>query len=93
MSRLISSLDQLKPNPNWAKLQLFNRRDWWRYRFWDVVDNVNERVEPSDAGEDIYVGLDDLDSGNLHLVELAATCGPLDIYGSQPAILRWPETM
>lgn len=61
------SLAQLKPNPNWAKLPLFNRKNWSRLRFGDTVENVNERVEPSAAAEAIYVGLDDLDSGSLHI--------------------------
>ena len=56
-----------KPNPNWARLPLFNRKNWTRLRFGDIVENVNERVEPSTAAEAIYVGLDDLDSGSLHI--------------------------
>ncbi len=32
----------------------------------DILE-LNERVEPADAAEEIYVGLDDLDSGSLHL--------------------------
>lgn len=54
-------------NPHWVKLPLFNRKNWSRVRFGDVVENVNERVEPSTAAEAIYVGLDDLDSGSLHI--------------------------
>ena len=57
----------LNPNPAWAKLPLFNRKNWSRLRFGDIVENVNERVEPSTAAEAIYVGLDDLDSGSLHI--------------------------
>ena len=56
-----------KPNPQWAKLPLFNRNGWSRVRFGDAVENVNERVEPADAAQETYVGLDDLESGNLHL--------------------------
>jgi len=62
-----SFLAKLKPNPNWARLPLFNRKNWSRVRFGEVVENVNERVEPVDAAEEIYVGLDDLDSGSLHI--------------------------
>ena len=58
---------KLKPAPSWAKLPLFNRKNWSRLRFGDIVENVNERVEPSTAAEAIYVGLDDLDSGSLHI--------------------------
>ena len=57
----------LNPNPHWAKLPLFNRKNWSRLRFGDIVENVNERVEPGTAAEAIYVGLDDLDSGSLHI--------------------------
>jgi type I restriction enzyme S subunit len=64
---LPAALSQLKPNPDWAELPLFNRKNWARFRFGEVVENVNERVEPGNAAEEIYVGLDDLDSGSLHL--------------------------
>ena len=67
MPATLPSLAKLKPNPNWAKLPLFNRKNWSRVRFGDIVENVNERVEPSTAAEAIYVGLDDLDSGSLHI--------------------------
>jgi type I restriction enzyme S subunit len=35
--------------------------------FGEFAESVNERVEPSTAAEEIYVGLDDLDSGSLHI--------------------------
>jgi hypothetical protein len=31
-------LDMLKPNPNWAKLPLFNRKNW--SRFGAIVESV-----------------------------------------------------
>lgn len=61
MQATSSILATLKPNPNWARPPLFNRKNWSRVRFDEVVENVNERIEPSAAAE-IYVGLDDLDS-------------------------------
>jgi restriction endonuclease S subunit len=67
MTATLPSLAKLKPNPDWATLPLFDRSGWKRFRFGDVVENVNERVEPSTAAEEIYVGLDDLDSGSLHI--------------------------
>jgi len=67
MTTALPKLEKLKPNKNWAKLPLFNRKNWSRFRFSDVVENVNERVEPSTAAEAIHVGLDDLDSGSLHI--------------------------
>ena len=48
--------------PNWLK-----RSEWKRMPFGQFAENINERVEPADAAEEIYVGLDDLDSGCLHL--------------------------
>ena len=67
MTTELSITAKLKPNPNWARLPLFNRKNWSRFRFGDIVENVNERVEPSTAAEEIYVGLDDLDPGSLHI--------------------------
>lgn len=48
--------------PTWLK-----RSEWKRLSFGAFADSVNERVEPADAADDIYVGLDDLDSGSLHI--------------------------
>ena len=41
-----------------------------------MAENVNERVEPSAAAEEIYVELDDLDSGSLHIRGWARTAMP-----------------
>src|SRR6266403_4153054 len=54
-----------KPNPHWARLPVFNRKNWSRFRFGDVVENVNERVEPGTAAESIY-GFFRNSLGNLH---------------------------
>ncbi len=62
-----AEIDSLKPNPNWARLPLFERKGWKRMAFGQFAESVNERVEPADAAEEIYVGLDDLDSGSLHI--------------------------
>jgi len=35
-------LKNLKPDPNQARLPLFNRKNWSRVRFGDVVENLNE---------------------------------------------------
>ena len=63
----LHSLAQLKPNPEWAKLPLFDRKGWRTMAFGEFAESVNDRVEPSTAAEEIYVGLDDLDSGSLHI--------------------------
>jgi hypothetical protein len=49
MISTLPSLAALKPNPHWAKLALFNRKNWSRFKFGEVVENVNERVGPTDA--------------------------------------------
>jgi type I restriction enzyme M protein len=48
--------------PSWLKHQ-----EWKRLAFGAFADSMNERVEPGDAAEEIYVGLDDLDSNSLHI--------------------------
>jgi len=61
----------LRVNPEWARLPLFDRQGWKRLPFGAFADSINERVEPSDAADEIYVGLDDLDPGSLHSVRRA----------------------
>lgn len=67
MTAVSNSLAILKPSPDWAKAPLFDRKDWTRLPFGEFAESINERVEPTDAPEEIYVGLDDLDSGHLHI--------------------------
>ena len=40
---------------------------WTRLPFGTFADSINERAEPKDAADEIYVGLDALDSGDLHI--------------------------
>jgi type I restriction enzyme S subunit len=57
----------VKVNPAWAKLPIFDRKGWKKLPFGEFAQSVNERVEPADATEEIYVGLEHLDSQNLHI--------------------------
>ncbi len=57
----------LRVNPDWARLPLFDRKGWKRLPFGAFADSINERVEPADAADEIYVGLDDLDPSSLHI--------------------------
>jgi len=57
----------LRPNPGWASLPLFDRKGWRRVPFGEFAESINERVEPADAAEEIYVGLEHLDPENLHI--------------------------
>src|SRR5579863_3791307 len=51
-----------KKLPSWLK-----RKEWKRLPFGTFAESVNERVEPADAADEVYVGLDDLDSDSLHI--------------------------
>ena len=48
--------------PAWIK-----RDEWQRLPFGAFAQSVNERVEPSQAGDEIYVGLEHLDPQDLHI--------------------------
>lgn len=68
MTRGFPSLDSLRPNPNWAKLPLFDRKGWKRVRFGDVVENLNETERaPAEAGIERFIGLEHLEPGSLHI--------------------------
>ncbi|MFH0882827.1 MAG: restriction endonuclease subunit S [bacterium] len=61
-------LDGLRPNPDWAKLPLFDRKEWKRVRFGDVVQNLNETERnPAEAGIERFIGLEHLEPGSLHI--------------------------
>jgi hypothetical protein len=51
MSLSLPNIEELKANPAWTRLPLFNRKGWKRVRFGDVVNNVNEternRIRPN----------------------------------------------
>lgn len=67
MTPYLPSLGGLLPNPDWGKLPLFDRTGWRTLPFGEFAQSINERVEPSEAAEDIYVGLEHLDPQSLHI--------------------------
>ena len=67
MKEIIPAMGVLRPNPDWAELPIFDRKGWRTLQFAEFAESVNERVEPSEAAEEIYVGLEHLDSQNLHI--------------------------
>ena len=67
MTTPVSQLAKLKPNPNWAKLPLFNRKNWSRVRFDDVVENLNETCDPAEAGLERVIAMEHLEPGSLHI--------------------------
>jgi type I restriction enzyme S subunit len=60
-------LDELKPDPNWAALPLFDRTGWKRVRFGDVVENCAETCDPTEAGLERFVAMEHLEPGSLHV--------------------------
>ena len=57
----------LRINPNWAKLPLFDRSKWQRIRFGDVVENINDTCDPAEEGIERFIGLEHLEPGSLHI--------------------------
>ena len=68
MSQFAAKLPALKPNPHWARLPLFNRKNWAPVRFGEVVENVNDtESDPGAAGLERFIGLEHLEPGSLHI--------------------------
>jgi type I restriction enzyme, S subunit len=68
MKDIFPSLDGLRPNPDRAKLPIFDRKGWKRVRFGDVVENLNETERnPAEAGLERFIGLEHLEPGSLHI--------------------------
>lgn len=56
------------PNPDWAKLPLFDHSNWQRVSFGDVVENLNETERnPAISGIERFIGLEHLEPGSLHV--------------------------
>lgn len=60
-------LADLRVNPDWAKLPLFDRKGWKRYRFDQMAENIRESVMPTPEDSEDYIGLEHMDSGSLHI--------------------------
>ena len=63
----IGRLETLRPNPDWAKLPLFDRSNWQRVRFGDVVNVLKEQVDPSSGEVDRYVAGEHMETENVHI--------------------------
>lgn len=58
----------LRPNPDWASLPIFDRTGWKRVRFGDVIENLNETERDLvGAGIERFIGLEHLEPGSLHI--------------------------
>ncbi|HAT50416.1 MAG: restriction endonuclease subunit S [Nitrospirae bacterium] len=56
------------------------KTDWRMVKFGEMTDNINVRVDPAEAGSDIYVGLEHLDPESLHLRQWGQ---PSDVTGDK----------
>ncbi len=50
-------------NAHWAKLPLFNRKNWTRVRFDEVVENLYETCDPAEAGLERVIAMEHLEPG------------------------------
>jgi type I restriction enzyme S subunit/type I restriction enzyme M protein len=57
MTAALPSLANLKPNPAWASLPLFDRAGWKRVWFGGVVENCAETCVPAALREDLVCGI------------------------------------
>ena len=50
-----------------------DRSKWIKWKFSDLVENINERVVPKNSSLQHYIGLEHLDSGSLHIKRFGET--------------------
>ncbi len=69
MIRSSTALDSqtIRINPDRGKLPLFDRTGGQRLAFDAFAESANERVEPGETGNEIYVGLKHLDQQDQHI--------------------------
>lgn len=67
MSKHEDQLERPTPSLNWAQLPIFDRSGRRRMSFGAFASSINDRVEPADAADEPYVGLEHLESGSLRL--------------------------
>jgi type I restriction enzyme, S subunit len=66
-ARSDDTLHALRVNPEWAKLPLFDRSQWQRVRFGDVVRVMKEQIDPSSGEVERYVAGEHMESENVHI--------------------------
>jgi type I restriction enzyme M protein len=82
---LVSPTRKPNTNPDWAELPLFDRSQWKRMRFGDVVKQIKEQVNPEADGVERYVAGEHMDTENVHIRKWGAVgdgyLGPAFIRG------------
>jgi type I restriction enzyme, S subunit len=67
MTGAFPSLNGLRPNPDWAKLPIFDRKGWKRVRFGVVVRQLKEEVDPKKGQVERYVAGEHMETENVHI--------------------------
>lgn len=62
------------------KLKNIDKSDWTRYRFDEIAKNVSERVDPNKTDLTTYIGLEHIDSENIHITRSGT---PDDVNGTK----------
>ncbi len=63
-----------------SQLDRLDKTHWPTFRFDEIARNVSERVDPGATDLDVYVGLEHIDSGSLHIKR---TGTPADVEGQK----------
>lgn len=66
-------------------LQQIDKSDWPTYKFGDIAFNISERVEPQATDLKTYVGLEHLDSGDIHIRRKGT---PADVKGTKLKVYK-----
>lgn len=66
-------------------LEALDKTDWQTFRFDEIAQNISKRVEPGTTDLTVYVGLEHLDSGSLHIKR---TGTPADVDGTKLLVYK-----
>ena len=48
-------------------LNNMDKSEWKTYRFDEIAQNISERIDPNNTDLKVYIGLEHLDSGSIHI--------------------------
>ncbi len=73
-------MEAIKAEPSMIKLSSLDKSNWKQYRFDEIAKSVSERVDPNNTDLEIYIGLEHLDSGSVHIKRFGK---PEDVSGQK----------
>lgn len=62
-----------------------DRTEWQLIKFGEFASHISERVDPSDSGSDVYVGLEHIDPDSIHI---RRTGVPTDVKGTKLRVYK-----